>query len=110
MVKIFDRYINIKNREEFEDCTEEMLEKLDQMLNEYGIAHAFTLAGADEIEAINSKDGLEYCVTLMYEEEDELTCELVFTLWARYYRKAPDTTIKKAMYKMSKGEVREYDY
>lgn len=39
MVKIFERYVNIKNRDGLENCTEEMLDKLDQMLIEYKGSH-----------------------------------------------------------------------
>lgn len=104
MVKIFDRYTNIKNREGMQDCTEEMLDILDKMLTEYGVAHAFTLAGADEIKAIEEA-GFEYCCSLMYEEADEITCELVYTLWNKVYRKAKDDTIKTAMYRMGKKHM-----
>ena len=41
MLKIFDKYVNIKNRDDLEDCTMELVEKLDQMLTEYGVVHAF---------------------------------------------------------------------
>lgn len=44
MLKIFDKYVNIKNRDDLEDCTMELVEKLDQMLTEYGVVHAFSLA------------------------------------------------------------------
>ena len=49
MLKIFDRYVNIKNRDDLEDCTMELVEKLDQMLTEYGVAHAFSLASKEEL-------------------------------------------------------------
>ena len=38
----------------------------------------------------------------MYEEKDEMTFSLVYTLWARVYRKAPDEKIRKVMSRMSK--------
>lgn len=101
MLKIFDRYVNIKNRDDLEDCTMELVEKLDQMLTEYGVEHAFSLASKEEIDTINDT-GAEYCVTLMYEEKDEMTFSLVYTLWARVYRKAPDEKIRKVMSRMSK--------
>lgn len=107
MLKIFDRYINIKNREGIEDCTMELVEKLDQMLTEYGVAHAFSLASKEEIDTINDTAD-EYCVTLMYEEEDEITLGIVYTLWARVYRKASDEKVRKAMSRM--GKVKEAGY
>lgn len=101
MLKIFDRYVNIKNRDDLEDCTMELVEKLDQMLTEYGVEHAFSLASKEEIDTINDTVA-EYCVTLLYEEKDEMTFSLVYTLWARVYRKAPDEKIRKVMSRMSK--------
>lgn len=101
MLKIFDKYVNIKNRDDLEDCTMELVEKLDQMLTEYGVVHAFSLATKEEIDTINDT-GVEYCVTLMYEEKDEMTFSLVYTLWARVYRKAPDEKIRKVMSRLSK--------
>ena len=61
MLKIFDRYVNIKNRDDLEDCTMELVEKLDQMLTEYGVVHAFSLATKEEIDTIDDT-GAEYCV------------------------------------------------
>lgn len=96
MVTIFDRYFNIKNRERFEDCTKEKLEKLSFMLKASGVDHAFCFTTEEEIKQIND-NGAEYCVTLMYEEEKEVTCELVYMLWMKLYRNASDEDIKKAM-------------
>ena len=106
MIKIFDRYLNITNREGFTDCTEELLEKLSDMLNEYGVAHSYCLTDAKEIEAIESRDR-EYCVTVMYEEKDEVTFSLVYMLWAKLHRGVGDDLIKKAMGKKSGKDITE---
>jgi len=95
MITIFDRYVNIKNREGFDDCTEEKLVELSHMLTQYGIAHSFCLADAKEIKAIEDK-GMEYCVTLMYEEDKEVALELIYMLWMKAHRNASDEDIKKA--------------
>lgn len=103
MVAIFDRYMNIKNRKGFEDVTEEKLEILDKMLNEYSVPHAFCLVKADEIEEIHKDPEVEYCCSLEYEEKDEITLELVYMLWNKVHRGASDDAIKKAFAK--KGKV-----
>lgn len=95
MITIFDRYFNITNREGFTDCTEELLEKLSGMLKEYGVEHCFSLTDADEIKQINDS-GREYCVSILYELEKEVTFELVYMLWSKVYRGASDEMIKKA--------------
>lgn len=104
MVAIFDRYFNIKNKEGFEDVTEEKLEILDKMLNEYNVPHAFCLISAEEIEEIHKNPDVEYCVSLEYEEDKEITCELVYMLWMKVHRGASDEAIKKAFAKKSKVE------
>lgn len=96
MVPIFDTYINIKNREGFKDCDYEMLDTLHLMLNDMKVPHALVLENAAEIEHINSK-GYEYCCSLVFMEEDKLTCELVYTLWSKVYRNAPDENILGAL-------------
>jgi len=95
MITIFDRYTNIKNREGFDDCTEEKLVELSNMLTQYGIAHSFCLTNAEEIKAIEDKD-MEYCATLMYEEDKEVTAGLIYMLWMKAHRNASDEVIKKA--------------
>ena len=107
MVAIFDRIINIQNNSKkgFEDVTEEKLEILDKMLNEYGIAHAFCLATAEEIDKMYEKNpDIEYCCSLEYEEKDEITLELVYMLWTKLHRGASDEAIRKAFAKKAMYE------
>lgn len=103
MITIFDRYFNITNREDFADCTEEKLEVLSKMLTEYGVPHTFCLTSAEEIQKIED-GGREYCVTLMYETEKEVTCELVYMLWTKIHRGASDKAIYKAFRKKAISE------
>ena len=104
--KIYDRYLNITNREGVQDCTEEKLEKFDEMLSEYGVSHCFSLTDANEIEIINQSNK-EYCVSVMYEECDETVFEMVYMLWSKVYRGVSDELIYKAMRKMSTRKVGE---
>ena len=66
-LKIYDCCLNITNREGVQDCTEEKLEKLDEMLNEFGVSHCFSLTSTQEIKAIE-EDDRDYCVTVMYKD------------------------------------------
>ena len=105
-LRIYDCYLNITNREGVQDCTEENLERFDEMLNEYGVSHCFCLADAHEIEVINESDR-EYCVTVMYEEKDQTVFEIVYMLWSKIYRGVSDEKIYKAMKKVSTRKVGE---
>ncbi len=96
MVPIFDMCLNIKNREGFKDCSYELLDILHAMLVDMKVPHAFVLEDAEEINKINSK-GYEYCCSLMYCEKDKLVCEMVYTLWNKVYRDAPDRNVIKAL-------------
>lgn len=95
MVTIFDRYVNIKNSKRFDDCTEDKLDELSQLLTQYDVEHSFCLTDAQEIKEIEAK-GMEYCVTLMYEESKEVTLQLVYMLWMKAHRSVDDEDIKKA--------------
>ena len=98
MVPIFDRCINIKNRDGFKDCDEDMLDTLHSMLNDMKVPHAFVLENYAEVHRINSESkDYEYCCSLMYMDEDKITCELVYILWNKVYRYAPDDKIYKAL-------------
>lgn len=101
MLKIFDRHLNIKNSDDLKDCTMDLVEKLDGMLTEYGVEHAFCLASKEEVDSINSTDS-EYCVSVIYDKEDEMTFNLVYALWFRVYRKASTEKIRKALSRISK--------
>lgn len=105
-LKIYDCCLNITNREGVQDCTEEKLEKLDVMLNEFGVSHCFSLTSTQEIKAIE-EDDRDYCVTVMYEESDETVFEMVYMLWSKIHRGVSDEMIYKAMKKVSTRKVGE---
>lgn len=74
--------------------TEEMIEKLDAMLNEYGITHFFTLP-------INSTDGIanndEDYLNVFYDSKDSLSFNLVYALWCKVTKRVEDELIYKAL-------------
>nr|DAG18848.1 MAG TPA: hypothetical protein [Caudoviricetes sp.] len=98
MVPIFDTCINIKNRDGFKDCNVEMIDTLHSMLNDMKVPHAFVLVSEAEVNRINSEsEDYEYCCSLMFMDDDKITCELVYVLWNKVYRDAPDDNVLKAL-------------
>ena len=105
-MKIFDRSMNIMNREGLEDATMETVETLDNMLNEYNIDHAFMYTYAEIQERLEQKEGVnEYCATLLYDSDDEIIVETIFILWAKAHRNATDERILKAMSRIVESHI-----
>lgn len=102
MVIIFDSCINILNNSTngLKDVTEELLDNLDRMLTDCGIAHSFFLMTLSEIDKIHKRNpDSKYFCSLMYQEEDEVTVELVYALWTKLYRGASDEAIRNVFSK-----------
>ena len=73
-----------------------MLEKLDEMLNQYNVPHFFTLPdGDDEGFAIDQT----HVAKLYYESENHTACIIVYMLWLKTIRNVPDEKIAKVMMK-----------
>lgn len=79
---IADRYHVIRETEEYQ-ITEEMIEKLDSMLTEYGVQHFFTEPHADSETGFAKDDEV---LDLYYEEKDEKVWVLVYALWLKTVR------------------------
>lgn len=79
-----------------------MIEKLDEMLTEYGVQHFFTLP-IDSTDGIANNDD-DY-LNVFYDSKDEMTFDLVYMLWMKSVRNASDEMIKKAMSKITKEEA-----
>lgn len=93
---IANRYQVIKNTN---DCTveESMIEKLDEMLNEYGVKHFFTLPDGDGTGAAIDQDAV---LNVYYDDDtDTMTFFLVYALWTKTVRKASDQRIINGMNK-----------
>lgn len=84
-----DRMIAIHDKED-SIVSYEMIKKLDQMLNEYNVPHAFTLYDPDNQDT-------DVAFNLYYEEKDEMTLDLVLMLWAKLERKFNDKKIFEMM-------------
>ena len=95
---IADRRIAIHDKED-SIVSYEMIEKLEQMLNDYAIPHAFTLYDSD----IQDSD---VAFNLFYEEKDETTLSLVLMLWAKLERKFNDEKIAEMMRRASQRIVK----
>ena len=90
---IADRIIAIHDKED-SIVSYEMIEKLDQMLNEYNVPHAFSLYFADHQDT-------DVAFNLYYEEKDEMTLDLVLMHWAKLERKFNDEKISEMMRRAS---------
>ncbi|MBR5286211.1 MAG: hypothetical protein IKU30_04870 [Clostridia bacterium] len=93
MLFMADRAITIKESDE-NACTIADLEKLDEMLNAHKINHFFSIPMGDENGiAIDQNDA----AILYYEEENEMTVDLIYALWAKTCRGADDKKIAKCL-------------
>lgn len=98
LLNVFDCYKIIRNHEELKDVDEELIYKLDEMLDQAGVAHAFMECRSEEIEADDNA-----VVTVIYNEEDDTKFFLTYALFIKIYRGASDEMINRAMQKrMSK--------
>lgn len=96
---VANRYQVIKDYEGVESVSNEMIEKLDEMLTEYGVQHFFTLPEGDENGIAINDDEIVY---LYYDaDKDEMTFGLVYMLWAKTVRKVSDERLAKAMKKFA---------
>ena len=75
-MKLFDMSHVVRSEYEGIEVTEEMYVKLDEMLTEYGIDHAFRLPMPNEFD--DSENAEMVC---MYLEDDDTAYDLVFLLW-----------------------------
>lgn len=88
---IFEQTILIKNTEKY-PITTELVDKLDEMLNQYNVAHAFVLPSDSQIAEFP-----EACLALSYEVKDRMTVALAYSLFCKVYRKADDELLAKAL-------------
>ena len=92
---VADRYINIKETEEYR-MDEAKAEKLDEMLNQFGVVHFFSYP-------IESENGIaihdDHFLSLAYDSKDELTVTLVYALWMKTVRGIEEERIIKGLTK-----------
>lgn len=105
MTYCYDRMILIKDPDTETDyltgaldMTEALLEKLDEMLNQYNLPHAFTLPFFDG----SDPDPDNAVVRMFYREEDEMTVELVYCLFSHLHRHVPGAKIYQGFAKKAK--------
>lgn len=97
---VADKYQVIKNREGLKDVDYAMVEVLDQMLNDNGIQHFFSLPEGDD-DGIQIRD--EEVTYVYYDSsKNDLEFKLVYMLWAKTIREVPDEKIKEAMKRICK--------
>lgn len=95
-VHVFDTYLAIKDREGQPDMDDTLLEKLDEMLTTYGVAHAFSLPHEKTLEECP-----EATLEVVYDSSDDITFNLVYILFNKTYRGVTDKAVAKAMVKVS---------
>lgn len=88
---IADMYHNIKDTEEF-PLEDGMVERLDEMLTEYKVDHFFSLPHPSDIDKDETAS-----LMVGYDSKDDVTFFLVYALWLKSVRNAPDEMINKAM-------------
>lgn len=93
---IADETTTIKDTENH-PIKEGMIEKLDEMLTEYGVQHFFTLP-IDATDGIANNDD-DY-LNVFYDSKDKMTFNLVYMLWVKTVRNATDEMIETAMKKI----------
>ena len=91
---IADKYLVIKENEEH-PVTNGMVEMLDEMLNDHGIGHFFSLPEAQE-DGFAADDEV---LNLYYEEKQKLELTLVYALWLKEVRQLDDKKIWCALKK-----------
>lgn len=96
-VNVFDRYIVIKDHDGRPYMDESLVERLDEMFNTYGVAHAFSLPREKSIE-----DFPGAAIEVSYNSCDEMAFSLVYMLFGKAYRDTSDDEIAKSMMKISK--------
>lgn len=91
---IANRYQVIKNTNDCE-IKDGMIEKLDEMLTQYGVKHFFTLPEGDGTGVAIDQDVV---VNVFYDDDiDSTTFFLVYALWSKTVRKMGDKRIARGM-------------
>lgn len=95
-ITVFDTYIAMGDEEGYPDINEALVEKLDEMLNTYGITHAFTLPS--ESTLIKQPNA---ALALHYDSKDGIEVELICALFYRVYRKVESERLAKTLVKIA---------
>ena len=98
---IANEYLHIKEKEG-KEVTEEMVEKLDEMLNQYNVQHFFS-----EPMNENEDDEIDNVLAIFYEDKDRQTFYLVYMLWCKTVRNIEEQKIWKAMKKAGTNNTKE---
>lgn len=92
---VASRFQVIKDIEGEPEVTEEMLEKLDAMLTEYGVNHFFALPMGDEDGVAINDD--EVAVVYYDGDVDRIKFNLVYVLWSKAVRQIHDERIERGI-------------
>lgn len=93
MFKVYDTRIAIHA-----DAKNDTLDKLDEMLNQYGVDHCFTLPSNHEIDEAEA-NGKPIELSLFYCSEQNVELTLIVNLYARLYRRRDRQEIVESIVK-----------
>ena len=88
---VFDSYLVIRNKDGFPNV-DETLDKLDEMLDVFGVKHSFTIPHEVVIEKHPNA-----VVTLNYNDEDDMLLSLIYGLFCKFYRRSEDKDLAEAL-------------
>jgi hypothetical protein len=92
---VFDRYLVMQNRVGLTDV-DVTLDKLDEMLNTYGIKHSFTLPRGEDYEKYPNA-----AVIMQFTDADDMVLSLVYALFCKVYRNVDDNRLAEGLVKSS---------
>jgi hypothetical protein len=98
---VFDTYLVLHNKEGVRNI-DEVLDKLDEMLDTYGIEHSFTLPHGACLEKHPTA-----VMALNYKGEDNMALSLVYALFSKIYRGADDYRLGKVLAQIASDYTRE---
>jgi len=94
-MKLYDVRIPIHETPEGEPALDDVIEKLGEMLTQYGIDHYFALPSAAEIKA----DPKPLVYQLFYQSEQNIELTLAVSLWLKLYLNKDKQRILEAIVK-----------
>jgi hypothetical protein len=98
MIFIYDTKVPVHETPEGEAGIDCFLDKLDEMLTQYGVAHCFILPTNEEIEK-KEEDGKQLVYWLCYESSQNTELTLIISLWLKLYRNKDTQEILKSIVK-----------
>lgn len=100
-MKLYDTRIPVHETPKGEPAMDTVIEKLDEMLTQYGVDHCFALATDAEMDA----DPKPLLYHLFYQAEQNVELTLVIGLWLKLYLNRDNQRIIESIMKSLSKEV-----